>query len=481
MKNMKDIKGFFKKKKLTYHLNAMILTLIIIGIMVLVNYIVFIHDIRFDCTANRIYSLSEQSKQFLTNFVNDIKVLGFFKNNTDTTMIRQLLKSYEDFSDNIKVSFVDPEKEPRMANQYGVDSYGVIVFIGPERKKKLNINSLYTYSNITGKSIFKGEQEFTRAIIDVTKENTSTICFTKGHEEYSLEKELKKFKDALEGEGYKLSSNNLVQSGISDETDLIVIAGPKRDFHYSEISLIKKFIDRGGNIFFFIEPPINLKANSLKNINAFLSDTLAVNIGERIVIDDKQSYYFDPYSPIANMKSHPITDKLIEEEMSIVLPLSRNLSKNYDYKGLANAKQLLNSSKHSWGESDFMAEKIYKDADDLEGPLCLGFSVTKPISKSKNSSGEEASDEMRAVILGSTAIITDKVFNIQANGDFIINCVNWLTNQEEKINIKPKEIDAESINLTPSVGKAIFYGTVVILPIFIFIIGSFVWFRRKYL
>jgi len=122
MKNMKDIKGFFKKKKLTYHLNAMILTLIIIGIMVLVNYIVFIHDIRFDCTANRIYSLSEQSKQFLTNFVNDIKVLGFFKNNTDTTMIRQLLKSYEDFSDNIKVSFVDPEKEPRMANQYGVDS-----------------------------------------------------------------------------------------------------------------------------------------------------------------------------------------------------------------------------------------------------------------------------------------------------------------------------------------------------------------------
>jgi len=181
------------------------------------------------------------------------------------------------------------------------------------------------------------------------------------------------------------------------------------------------------------------------------------------------------------MKSHPITDKLIEEEMSIVLPLSRNLSKNYDYKGLANAKQLLNSSKHSWGESDFMAEKIYKDADDLEGPLCLGFSVTKPISKSKNSSGEEASDEMRAVILGSTAIITDKVFNIQANGDFIINCVNWLTNQEEKINIKPKEIDAESINLTPSVGKAIFYGTVVILPIFIFIIGSFVWFRRKYL
>jgi len=159
----------------------------------------------------------------------------------------------------------------------------------------LNINSLYTYSNITGKSIFKGEQEFTRAIIDVTKENTSTICFTKGHEEYSLEKELKKFKDALEGEGYKLSSNNLVQSGISDETDLIVIAGPKRDFHYSEISLIKKFIDRGGNIFFFIEPPINLKANSLKNINAFLSDTLAVNIGERIVIDDKQSYYFDKY------------------------------------------------------------------------------------------------------------------------------------------------------------------------------------------
>jgi hypothetical protein len=105
---------------------------------------------------------------------------------------------------------------------------------------------------------FKGEQEFTSALIQVTAEESPKVVFTTGHGErkaedrsrdgfYALSESLKRDNCTVE-EWPSLGANE-----VPPGTTLVVIAAPESAFTEPEVDVLKKYLAGGGRLLLFAD------------------------------------------------------------------------------------------------------------------------------------------------------------------------------------------------------------------------------------
>ena len=68
---------FFKKRSTKYGFNAIVLSLIVLGILALANYTLNRHNWRFDTTASGQYSIAAQTVKILEALEEEVKVTAF--------------------------------------------------------------------------------------------------------------------------------------------------------------------------------------------------------------------------------------------------------------------------------------------------------------------------------------------------------------------------------------------------------------------
>src|SRR6478672_8747413 len=124
---------------------------VVLAILFAINYLSSRHNKRWDLTAARQFSLSDQTKKVLKDLKEPIKVRVFARSD-DFPRFRDRLDEYAYQSKQVQVEYIDPEKKPAMAQQYGVTALGTVVFDYKGRSEK-----------VTG----EGEQELTNALIKV--------------------------------------------------------------------------------------------------------------------------------------------------------------------------------------------------------------------------------------------------------------------------------------------------------------------------
>ncbi|HOE12431.1 MAG TPA: ABC transporter, partial [bacterium] len=67
----------------------------------------------------------------------------------------------------------------------------------------------------------------------------------------------------------------------------------------------------------------------------------------------------------------------------------------------------------------------------------------------------------------------------QTNKDFLLNCVNWLSQEEDLISIRPKEEMGQPIFMSAVQQRIIFWVPVVILPLLVLLVGVMVYMTRR--
>ncbi|GAW92064.1 ABC transporter [Calderihabitans maritimus] len=340
---------------------------------------------------------------------------------------------------------------------------------------------------------FRGEEAFTRAIIALTHKNNQVIYFLQGHGELDPDREGIQLRRFLEGEGYSVKSLNLATQGdIPADAALIVMAGLRKDLNIPERERLEKFMDNGGKLMILVDP---LPEDETLTETKKLLDRLGVQIERDVVVDPARAYFMDALSPVPLLNSHPITEKLMEKRMLLVLPRARSLKVDEQEKGL-KITPLLTSSGQSWGETDWTSERLRKEPADISGPLTLAVAVSREDAKdgAEPSQGEvkeqdktaaspqdtgEGSEEKVAVVVGNSSFVAGDNVSFQGNLDFFVNAVDWLLGEETLISIRPKPERMPHIFLTPAQAKSIFYGTVVGMPALVLLIGGAVWLRRR--
>ena len=458
-----------RSRTIKYGSNAFVSVIVVLGIVVLVNYLFNTYRYRYDATPGKIHSLSDQTITVLRGLDQDVNVTAFFKKD-EGPAFADMLKECRYHSKKLSYEFIDPDQNPAMAKRYGIRVYGTTVIESGEREEKIESQE---------------EKDLTNALIKVTRDRNKVIYFTQGHGEADIDEEAARdgyaqVRDRLQDVNYDVKKIVLAQEGqIPADCAALIAVGPKTAFFPNEVGLISTYLDRGGSGMFLIDPVVQsgledmLRAWSVEVGNDFVVDygIMAQLFGVR-----------DRAMPVTTTYGeHPITEK--HKGMMTFYPLVRSVSLADQTGEGATGVELIQTSAQSWAETDLSAlaqtsAKIAQGPGDTAGPISLAVAVTSE-ARMVEGGAQEGGKKNRIVVFGDSEFANNQFFTQQGNGDLFLNAVSWLVEEEELISIRPKGPRFSPISLTARDGKVIFWLSVVMMPLIVAAAGVVVWWRRR--
>ncbi|HET7694907.1 MAG TPA: Gldg family protein [Vicinamibacterales bacterium] len=474
----REIGQSFSGRQARYGSLAAASVLVVLGILVAINYLSNKYNKRWDLTAARQFSLSDQSRKVLQDLKEPVRIRVFARSQ-EFERFRDRLDEYTYHSKQVNVEYIDPEKRPALAQADGITQLGTVVFEYAGRKEKVTSDS---------------EQELTNGLIKVIQGRQPKVYFTQGHGE----------KDTVSAErsGYNsiggaLTSDNFVveklvlaqATEVPADADVVVIAGPRTDFLAPEIDLLKAYLARGGKLFVMLDPVLKPDSPQPAQLQALLKDW-GIDSPNDIVLDVSgmgRLIGTDESVPVAaSYPAHAITQ---EFSLLTAYPLARSIA---PIEGGANgrtAQKLIETGPRSWAETDLKSlsggQPAKMDGSDKPGPVSLGVAVTGPATnapapKEPPKPGETPKQvEARIVAIGDSDFASNAALGVQGNRDLFLNAVNWLAQQENLISIRAKDPEDRRITLTADQERLIFYLTVLIVPGLVILAGVQTWWRRR--
>src|SRR5580704_5748511 len=103
--------------------------IVVIAVLVAVNFLADRYNKSYDSTANKRFSLSDQTAKIVKDLKQDVNITYFDKprNFASGTEVHDLLDRYATMSPKIHVAYVDPDQKPQLARLAGVKNYGTTV------------------------------------------------------------------------------------------------------------------------------------------------------------------------------------------------------------------------------------------------------------------------------------------------------------------------------------------------------------------
>jgi ABC-type uncharacterized transport system involved in gliding motility auxiliary subunit len=446
-----------------YGANAVVYSLIFIGVVVVVNWLASRHNHRWDLTSQNVFSLSTQSKSVLAKLEKPVTVDAFVEAGTDP-QLQDLLDSYRYASDKFTFHMVDPDKERDLAERYKITELPTVHIQYGEQ------------TTTVARDL--SEETITNGLIKATRTTKKVACFLDGHGEPDPEnREARGFsslKDALTNENYDTKKVLLAtEQDVPADCTVLIAAGTEKPLFEHEVSVLTNYLRAGRSALFLVGPRRGAELVSLV-------DPWGVKVTDSVVVDQVVRLFQGPALGLQILAStygtHPITTDFHERT---IFPMSRAVQANAAGKTGVNAIELVKSSPTAWGETDvggvFERGEAVQDDKDIKGPVSLAVAVT---GKHKEMGfGKEG--ETKLVVVGDSDWATNQFLSQLFNRDLLLNMMNWLGGQEELISIRPRAIKASRAQLSPDESRRIFYLSVLIMPELLLLLGLTVWWRRS--
>src|SRR5678816_1940531 len=117
---------WLKARQTKYAAYATIYTLVVIAVVVIANILADRHNKSFDATANKRYSLSDQTAKIVKGLKQDATIT-YFDQPTGFRQGKDLLDQYANLSPKVKVEYVDVDKNRTLAREAGIRNPGTAI------------------------------------------------------------------------------------------------------------------------------------------------------------------------------------------------------------------------------------------------------------------------------------------------------------------------------------------------------------------
>lgn len=450
--------------------NAFASIIIVLGIIVLVNFVFNKRDYRIDLTEGKQFSISPQTVKVVQGLNKEIKITAFFEGGIDTDM-EDLFEQYLSLSDKLKFETVDPVKKPDIAKKYEVTQYGTIIIECGDRTEKINSTL---------------EQDLTNTIVKASREKKKVLYFSEGHGEKDIDNSEKEgysvAKEALEGVNYEVKKIFIAREGkIPDDCSALMIIGPTKELLPNELEMIDSCTNNGGKVFFLLDPEPS------PGMNGYFKKW-GVDVRNDVVIDLSgigRLFGAGPGMPlVTDYGPHPITNDF--KNVATFFAMTRSIAKMTTLPEDIDVVELAKTTPKSYGEAKLGKgdKPEFNEKEDIAGPLSIGVAVTKKISKQITdetiAEGAEAKEKAgKLVVFGDSDFACNTFVKMQGNLDLFLNVINWLAEEEDLISIRPKNPADRRVDLTAKQGHIFFYLSVFVLPLIFVISGITVYIKRK--
>lgn len=501
-----------------YQALNVLMVVIMLGLLVLANYIAYRKSTKVDFTMQQLYSLSDQTKQLLAGLKDEVTAVGFYPDlkgyspeiqqfSAYRRKVKETLDDYVRYSNGkFKYDLVDPLKDPATVKRYqlGEGEWGtVVVEQKGGRKVKIAREKFFARQNPWGGGAqYKGEEALTGALLELASGQKLTVYFLEGHGERQLESDQPtgygSLKTFLERERYVIKQLKLFQSNkVPDDCSVLVVAGPTKPFTPKEVELLRAYVNTPGKGIMFLVDTTPL--SGLKELLAELGIEWSANIV--IEPDPQLSLEGNPVTFVAAPRDHQITQQLVKQKMGLALheaTFLNKLARPADKLEFAPLIETLSNS--SWAEMDMtsiQSGRVKMDpGTDKVGPLTVGWAITvkhggakddkkpdDPFHGAKPEDKKDAGPTSRVVVLGDSDFPSDLIrmtFPIGGNTDLFMNSVAWCAFSSEKTaTIRPKDEPAATVTMTGDKQVRVGRFTLIVYPMTILVIGVLVWYRRS--
>jgi ABC-type uncharacterized transport system involved in gliding motility auxiliary subunit len=448
--------------------NAIILIVAFLGIIVVINYLVYENTKRWDLTADQSNTLAGETLDVLKSLPDKVIAKAFFSSDATLATSKENAKTLLDkyvYSGNgsFQYEFIDPLKDPVSAQEAGITKDGtVVVYMGNNKQPVSNIS----------------EQELTGSMIRLMNPGSHIVYFLTGHGERPIEgsgdQTYSQLKTALESKNYTVASLNLLTSQqIPPDASVIVITGPAKPLAEAEVDLLDTYLQNGGAMVIMEEPPIVTQigdaADPLVN---YLKQAYGIILGNDMVVDVQAAQSLQqPFIAIANQYAqHAITQNM--SSLVSMYPTTRSVLSD-DSLGTDYTKTvLITTADQSWAETDMATVQdgsMKPDQGvDMVGPVPIA------VVAEGNSNGS------RMVVFGDSEYALNSNYDVYGNGDMVINSIDWAAKEENLINLTAKNtVERYLVQPTPYMVGLIFLGSLVVLPGVVIVAGIWTWLSRR--
>ncbi len=474
-----DVKKLFKDKTFIKKLNSAFIILAVIAILFLINILADMLPWSYDMTAEKIFTLSEQTTNVLSRLDSEINIVAFFEEGSEDQTVKVLLDEYRKFGNGfVKVEYVDADKNPAAVKKYDENDEGIsngsVVFESGGRIKKIKKSDIYLLNDFAYGKTFNGEQQFTGAIIYVTSRDLPKVYFLEGHKEPDVNVDLSSLKARLEGEAHVVETLNILKTGsVPEDADAIIVVSPQKDLNDNEKELLKDYLFSGGRIIILFD--IIGQSEQLPNFNSILQNYGVQYTNNFVVEEDSNSFFANnkmflvPYYNI----QQSIVEKLNTDRLFVLLPFSCHLEIMNEVDRTVTVETLLMTSDQSWIRYNVEDATPAKTDKDIAGPATLAVAISKDNTDLRY-------DKTKIVVVGNAMFVDNEYIDTQGNFNFLMNALNWVEERDDSISIRPKSINTNTMFVKGELYIVIMAISVLIIPLIAFVAGLVVWLRRRH-
>lgn len=508
----------FPTVKPTGRTQTLFRALLVLGVLMLINFIGIRVFSRLDVTAQKVFTLSDASKHLVASLDDRVTITGYFTedlpspyNNTRRAVL-DILNEYRAYGGkNIAFTFVNPvgEKGEQEAQQHGVPPVEVqVVEQDKFQVKRAFLGLVLHYEDRTEtlpviQNLGSLEYDISAALKRLTARTKKRIGITTGHQEtppQSLQRASQEIGRQYELVPVDLSSNPTVPRDLSA---LLVIA-PASRFSDSAAYALDQYIMSGGKVAFLLNrmsvnlnsqmryaQPLDVGLDSLLTaygvrVNADLvrdQQCASVTVTQQQGFFQFQSQVPFPYLPnVSSFGQNPV----VKDLQNLIFYFASSIDTSFAASRGVTAEVLVRSSAKSGRANGFVVVNPMErwqatDWNEPRLPLAavVHGSFTSAFAGTSLVPALARSPETRILIVGDGDFMKDDFAGARGNMTFFVNIVDYLADDAGLITIRSKNIVQPPLEqLDEGTKQWVKYANLLVPPLLVIGYGLFRWRRR---
>jgi len=487
--------SFSPYRKWGIGLHVLFLSLIVLSVVVMVNYLSREYFLRFHASTHTRIQLSPRTVGLLRSLTNQVNVTLYYDTEDERSLystVSDLLSEYRLHNPRITVQTVDYMRDPGMAQKTkakyhlsALTDKNLVIFDCNGKTRQIEGKALAAYvEKLSGRTpdgkllierkptAFLGEIAFTGALLDVTSSKVLKACFLQGHGEQQIESGDEvwgylKFASILQQNCIQPETLSLAgTNGVPSDCNLLVIAGPRDVIPSDELEKIGEYLNQGGRLLALFN-----YSSAYKNLG--LEAVLAkwgVDVGHNVVTDPDNSATGRMVDVIVrNFGSgkHPVVNPLVGSALHLSLP--RTVGRLRPRAEAADAPRVDEIAFS--GPNATVAGGVAR-----RPPFPLMVAVEKGAIKDVIT--ERGST--RIVVVGDSVFLGNLQIDSAGNRDFAAAAVNWLLERTQLLGgVGPRPITEYRIAMTQAQLHQAQWVLLGALPGSVLVLGGLVWLRRR--
>jgi len=362
--------------------------------------------------------------------------------------IEEFLRPYQRAKPDITVTFVDPREQPKAAAEAGVRA--PVELVVEHRRRSEHLTEF-------------NEQAFTNTLMRLARISERLVLWLDGHGERKLNgpanHDLGEFGRQLEHKGLRINGVNLaLAQEVPANAALLVIASPQVDLFPAETQKIRRYLARGGNLLWLIDPgPVRGLAP--------VAELLGLVLTPGTVVDPEAARYgASPALAVAAVYGrHAVTEGF-------------NLVTVYP-----QARQVETIDREEWRIRPLVevAPRGCVKPGKIEGRCDRNRDIAGPITIAAAFERAVGDKQQRVVVVGNGSFLSNTFIGNGGNRDLGVNMVNWLVGDDSLITLQPRGVTDSSIDVDHASLYLIAFGFLLALPLAFLITGVVIWWRRR--